>query len=266
MNYINFLKERRSVREYQDKDLSSDQISNINNAITEVEEAGARDYVKFHLVEDSDRFYELLDGKAGYAGVMIKAPAYIAMEYKEESLEALLQGAVFMEELITKLQGLDLSTAWITLGAASEEAREQLFGIHGDNISYALSVGKAKGKRPFDRPVTSSRLDVDQIVFTDRTFEHPAMEEVKNYGMRELFDALRNAPSHKNLQPWRFVLADGVVTLYLRADDNTNWSLTAGGIIMYYFQRLAEKMGLTGAWEIDIQEDGDFYKVGSFKL
>ena len=266
MDYMNFLKERKSVRDFKDIELSPDQYSNIENAIAEVEEMGAREFVKFYIVEDPDHFYNLMDGKAGYAGVMVKAPMYIAMEYKEESLMTLLEGAVFMEELITKIQAMGLGSTWITLGAATEKEKQEVFGLVADNVSYVLAVGEPKGKKLFDKPVTSTRMDVDELVFTDRTFETPATEEIKNYSMRDLFDALRYAPSHKNLQPWRFVLNDGTLTLYLVSGDNLNWTLTAGGIVMYYFQRLAERMGLNSTWEIDIVDEGDYLKVATFDL
>ena len=265
MEYMSFLKERKSIRDFVDVEMTPDTISNIENAIVEVDELGAGRYVKFSRIEDPVEFYEKLQGKAGYAGTMIEAPTYIVMEYKEEAPENILYGAMYMEELITKLHRLGLGTCWVTLGASSDEAVDELVGLLGDNVSYCLAVGEPKSKRPFDNPVTSSRKDVDEIVFTDREFKKSAVRELRDMNMLELFSALRYAPSHKNLQPWKFLINDDM-TLYLEKGNNLNWTLTDGGIVMYYFEKLVHMMGINGSWNVNIEDEGDYYKVGSFKL
>lgn len=266
MDYMNFLKNRKSVREFRDEDLNLEEIQAIEKAIDLVEESGADNFVRFSLVKNPEGFYKDLDGKAGYAGVMIKAPAYIAIEYKEVDTRNILEGAIFASELVTLLRELELDTCWLTLGENTKEAKEKHFGLVANNIFYAIAVGKAADPRPYSGHQFSTRKAVEEIVFVDHDFEKSAVNQLKDLNMLELFSALKYAPSNKNLQPWRFVLDKGKLSLYLIKGEDIVSTLTDGGIIMYYFQRLVENMGLKNPWLVDIKDLGDKWLVGTYQL
>lgn len=266
MEYMSFLKNRRSVREFRDEELRLEEVQALDKAIDDILESGADEFVRFSRVKNQQGFYEDLIGKAGYAGVMIQAPEYIIMEYKEIDTRNVLEGAVFASELVTLLKDLELDTCWITLGEATKDVREDHFGLVADNIAYAIGVGKAKEDRPYSGEKFSTRKSVDEIAFLDHDFSTSATDKLKDLNMLELFSALKYAPSHKNLQPWKFVIENDKITIYLEKGSDLINTLTDGGIIMYYFQRMAQSMGIKHAWEINIEDMGDYYRIGQYRL
>lgn len=268
MALMNFLKNRRSVRDFKDKDLKADDISNIENAIDEIHRDFPWDDVKLELITDGKEVYEELEGKAGYAGVMISAPAYILLRYKNRDKINSIKGAFLMGELNTKLVELDLGSCVITLDETLEAEKDKLFGITGKNIDYIVAVGYPEAKKPFNPEATSYRYAVEEIAFVDEDFERPAREKLDQLGMLELFNALRYAPSYKNKQPWRFLIGDGEVYAYVVNDEDLEHSLTDVGIIMYYFQEMTDQMGIRNNWEIvkDLDTTGDYVKVGRYKI
>lgn len=268
MAFMNFLKDRRSVRDFKDKDLKADDISNINNAIEEIERDFQWNDIKLELDTDGDVIYHILDGKAGYAGVMIKAPAYIMLRYGQNDKINKIQGAFVMGELISKLVKLDIASCVITLDENLVSEKEELFGLEGNNVDYLIAVGYPESKKPFNPEATSFRYAVEEIAFTDENLERPAREKLDQLNMLDLFNTLRYTPSYKNKQPWKFRIGDGEIFVYVKNDEDLDHALTDVGIIMYYFQEMAREMGIKNNWEIvkDLDLDADYIKLGRYKI
>lgn len=269
MDMNNFLKKRKSVRDFIHKDLNTDKISAIKDALVEVKDAKGADAVEFQLWENADAIHSQLNGKAGYSGVMIKAPAYITMSYNNVGPAYVIKGAYAMEALISKLNNLGLGTCWVTLYDQAKPAAREIFGEKGDMIDYVLAIGEPEAKKPFNPLPTSRRKSVEELVFLDEGFNKSAVEKLKKLNMLDLFSNLKNAPSHFNKQPWYFVLKDSEIDLFLKNDEDLLYSLTDGGIVMYYFAALAKLMGLDGEWKLVDTFDyvvGDKVKVGSYKI
>lgn len=268
MALMNFLKERRSVREFKDKELKADDISNVNNAIEEIERNFQWNDIKLELDTDGDVIYHVLDGKAGYSGVMIKSPAYIMMRYGHEDKINKIRGAFVMGELISKLVDLNVGSCVITLDKSLVAEKEELFGIEGNNVDYLIAVGYPEARKPFNPEATSFRYAVEEIAFTDEKLERPAREKLNQLNMLDLFNTLRYTPSYKNKQPWKFRIGDGEIFVYVKNDEDLDHSLTDVGIIMYYFQEMAASMGIKNNWEIaeDLDLGADYIKLGKFKI
>lgn len=265
----NFLKKRKSVRDFIQKDLSSDKISAIKDVLSEVKSAKGADAVEFQLWENAKDIQENLQGVAGYSGVMINAPAYVTMSYNNVGPAYVIKGAYAMEALITKLNNLGLGTCWVTLDDEAKPAERFLFGEKADTIDYILAIGEPQAKKPFNPLPISKRKTVEELVFTDETLKKSAIDKIKKMNMLDLFSNLKNAPSHYNKQPWYFVLKDTEMDLYLINDEDLRHSLTDAGIVMYYFAEMAKLMGLDGDWKLVDTFDyvvGDKVKVGSYKL
>lgn len=269
MDMNNFLRKRKSVRDFVQEDLSKDKISEIKDVLVDVKDAKGADAVEFVLWENSEEIQENLKGVAGYSGVMINAPAYITMSYNNVGPAYVIKGAYAMEALISKLNNAGLETCWVTLFDVAKPAERYLFGEKGDMIDYILAVGYPKAKTPFNPLPTSNRKTVEEFVFLDESFTKPAIEKLKQKSMLDLFYNLRNAPSHFNKQPWYFVLKDAELDLFLINDKDLKYSLTDGGVIMYYFAELAKFMGLEGEWKLVETFDyvlGDKVKVGTYRI
>lgn len=264
----NFLKNRRSVREFEARPLGLDEVSNLKNAISELSEEFGWDDIKLELIEDGSDIYRELDGKAGYAGVMVKAPSYITVQYSNRDKINYLKGAFILGELTTKIRALDLGNCVITLNDEIIETKKSLFGQAGENIDYIVALGFPKGKIPFTPEPTSSRKPLEEIVYTDESFKISAVDKLKDLNMLDLFSVLRYSPSYKNNQPWRFVVKDTEVLAFVENNDDLKHSLTDVGICMYYFQMLVKSMGIRNNWEIvsELVPEGEYIKLGRFKI
>ena len=111
----NFLKTRKSVREFKAKKLDRRAVQGINALIDGVRDKAAAYDASFTFVENGDKLYKQLEGKGGYAGVMIKAPAYIVLDVDNANADSYLYGAYYMEALITGLLDLGVASCWISL-------------------------------------------------------------------------------------------------------------------------------------------------------
>ena len=78
----NFLRDRKSTREYKDKDVSKETLEKIMEYGEDIEKEIGDKSFKFLLLKNGDKVYELLKGKGGYAGVMIKSLIILIRNFK----------------------------------------------------------------------------------------------------------------------------------------------------------------------------------------
>ena len=85
-----------------------------------------------------------------------------------------------------------------------------------------------------------------------------------------LFYYVKFAPSTQNSQPWRFVLKNDRVILYLE-EVNGKINYMDAGIIMYYFRILVAYLGLNNEWDLaenlnDENTINGYKEIASYKL
>lgn len=263
MLMTNFLQKRKSVRNFKNDTVPRDALENIKLLMNEIktEESG----ISFSLYENGKIVAEGLKGKAGYAGVMIEAPHYIALDIDNKKPLNLLIGGYCLEKLNTKIVDLDIDTCWITVDNVDVNTKKSIFGEKGTGIDYLIAFGYGEKKKLFDPEVTSSRLSVEEIVFAEKIGQPISIETLENYGVFDVFSSIRYAPSHKNFQPWRFVLKGTKVEAYMVKSDEDNRSLIDMGVILFYMEEMLKTIGINKKWTIDLK-DADNYYIGSFTL
>ena len=165
MLMTNFLQKRKSVRNFKTDTVPRDALENIKLLMDEMgtNESG----ISFSLYENGKIVAEGLRGKAGYAGVMIEAPHYIALDIDGDKPLNILKGGYCLEKLNTKIVDLDIDTCWITVDSVDADTKRAIFGENGTGIDYLIALGYGQKKKLFDPEVTSSRLNVEEIVFAD---------------------------------------------------------------------------------------------------
>ena len=258
----NFLQKRKSVREFKKTIAPISEIEKIKDYISNIEEV---EDVKFMFYENGKLIYEGLDGKAGYSGVMIKAPHYIAVKTIGENELNLIDTGYYLEKLNTFLVESGFDTCWITVDEVEISTMKGLFGGDGDKISYLIGFGYGVGKKLFKPETVSSRKDLNEIVFKDNLNNPISIEELENYGLLDILSSVRYAPSHMNFQPWRFVVKEGEIEIYMDKSSKDSRSLVDMGIVMYYFEEMAKTIGINKKWNIELK-DGDFLYIGNFKM
>ena len=264
MLMTNFLQKRKSVRNFKKDTVPRDSLENIKLLMDELDQEEGE--INFSLYENGKIVAEGLRGKAGYSGVMIEAPHYIALDITNDKPLNILKGGYCLEKLNTKIVDLDLDTCWITVDDVDAETKKAIFGENGVGIDYLIAIGYGQKKKLFDPEVTSSRLNVDEIVFADTLGNPISIETLENYGVFDVFSSVRYAPSHKNFQPWRFVLKGSEVHAYMVKSDEDSRSLIDMGVILFYMEEMLKIMGIEKKWTIDLKDDGKYYYIGSFTL
>lgn len=247
-----FLLTRKSVRTFKNKALSKQDIEQIGAIIAEINEG--LENASFELFTDGDKVHKNLDGKAGYGGVMIKAPAYIAMEVKEETSKAYILASYNFEKMISLLKDLGLGSCWVTAQDISKEDIKNTFGKENTSVKYLLALGYPPRELGFGQSNYSSRLGIEEFVFKNELGNKMEMEELEQRGLDDLFYYLRMAPSSYNSQPWRFVIEDENVKMYL-AEVRGIDSYVDAGIVLYYYDQLVRIIGHKSSWDINPSQD-----------
>ena len=93
MLMTNFLQKRKSVRNFKNDIVPRDVLENIKLLMDELDREESD--ISFSLYENGKIVAEGLKGKAGYAGVMIEAPHYIALDISDDKPLNILKGGYF---------------------------------------------------------------------------------------------------------------------------------------------------------------------------
>jgi nitroreductase len=269
MNMMNFLKTRKSTREFKKKAITEADLTKVESLIGSINEELSGINMKVKLYEYGQHIYDSLKGLGGYAGVMIESPHYIAFDFSAKDEKTLLLSGYNMEKLVTGLNNMDLGTCWVSLNGVDKERKTVIFGDTSSDYEAILAFGYPKPKNPFIHEPFSERLGVEELVFKEKLGEPITMDELEMRGLGDLLFYIRFAPSRFNRQPWRFVVHDTQIDLFVVEEGGDN-NLMDAGIVMYYCEELAKLQGIGTGWEInldDVEIEGKKYRhIGSFKL
>ena len=260
-----FLKSRTSTRDFKEMDLEADVLEKIDKIIdSEIIKLG-KDDLAFIIQTDGPSVYKALDGLAGYRGVMIDAPVYLALNTLNDNPASLVKGAYGVEALITEFNQMGLGTCWITVSDVEKNNKKSIFNYDKGEVNLLLAIGY-----PVDETVREHKFDdrkgIGEFVFLDKLGKKATNEDLEQRGLDELSSYARFAPSAFNAQPWRFVIVDDLIKLYIE-DYKGNVNLLDAGIIMYYIDKLGESISMGSDWEIEPEINDDKYVyIASKKL
>lgn len=269
MNMMNFLKTRKSTREFKRKGIAESDLMKVEKLVNSINEEMSGINMKVKLYEYGQHIYDSLKGLGGYAGVMIESPHYIAFDFSEKDQKTMLFSGYNMEKLVSGLNGLGLGTCWVSLNGVEVERKKAVFGDTSSDYEAILAFGYPKPKNPFIHEPFSERLGVEEIVFKEKLGNPITMDELENRSLGDLLFYIRFAPSRFNRQPWRFVVHDTQIDLFVVEEGGDN-NLMDAGIVMYYCEELAKLQGIGTGWAVNlenVQVEGKEYRhIGSFKL
>lgn len=254
----NFLKDRKSIRDFKNKKISRKTLNQIEEKCNQA----AGDGFEFTLLEDGKKIFKSLEGIGGYAGVMIKSPHYIGLNIKAEKKDSIIYSAYNMECLITEFTKMNIGSCWISLKKVDSNVKKDLFRVGEGNVEYLLAIGYAAAKNPFISEPASSRISLDDMVYNKEIGKQITIDELEHRGLNDLFYYIRFAPSSHNKQPWRFLLMDDKVILLLAYCEGDKISYIDAGIIMYYFENLTRVLGITNKWDLIDKPDCE---VGEYR-
>lgn len=253
----NFLKTRTSTREYKEKKLDDNTTRKIFDIVEAEAEKFGKENLSFLVNTDGESVYKALAGVAGYRGIMIKAPAYIALNALNNNPGSVVKGAYGMEEIITRLNELGLGSCWITVSDVETTVKKSAFNFTDGDVNLLLAVGY-----PLDDEVRQQRYDdrkpTEDLVFLGDFDTQATDEDLEQRGLNDIFDYAKFAPSTHNEQPWRFVIVDDEIKLYIE-NFKGDVNLIDAGIIMYYIDELGKSLAMPSGWDVNPEISSDKY-------
>lgn len=271
MLFHQYLRTRKSVREYKNNSLSKKQIELLQEQIKKDNLKLNEFDLNIEFFEKGESVYKLLEGEGGYFGKMIKSPHYIGISVKgEDDAKKYLNAAYTLAKYGKMAFDMELGTCWINLLGLSKKTEKDLLKDEDLDMHFLLAIGEANEPYIGLPKETSSRLSIEEIVFLNSLDNKMSLSEMKTWGLEELFYNIRNVPTNMNRQPWRFVVDNDKIQMYILGEDSPE-NLTDAGIMMFNFEKMAHDLGIRGNWsdlnskQMDSQNQ-KYFLVGIFDM
>ena len=272
MNYSALIQNRKSTREFTDKEINFSQLETIRNYYY--------NSVRRLLPEIRTELYcfgpgtgAALEGAAGYNQFLVGAPQYLVLLSEKHELAEINAGYV-MQDLLLKLSDMDLDSCWLTFTDSDDVKGVLGIDSHKDVVAIA-AFGYGK------KVVRRLRLNIRSMSNVDLVAKHRYMEPKRsvedmaflkewgnNHGLDTyigffgdtLWEALYAAtlsPSYLNRQAYGFLLKEGVVSLVSRPDHyNTKIDGDLSlGIVLLHFTAVAEELAGKLNWRFGLDAE-----------
>ena len=265
MNYSALIQNRKSYREFTDKEITFSQLETLRNYYYN----SARRLVpeirtELHVFGPGTG--AALEGAAGYNQFLVGAPQYLVLLSEKHAL-AEINAGYLMQDLLLKLNDMDLDSCWLTF-TDSEDVKGVLGLASDKDVMAVAAVGYGK------KTLRRLRLNIRSMSNVDVVAKHRYMEPKRcvedmaflnewgnNHGLDQyigffddtLWEALYAAslaPSYLNRQAYGFLLKEGSVSLVSRPDiynTRIDGDLSLG-IVLLHFTAVAESLAGKLKW------------------
>jgi len=261
MNVMEAIRQRISVRSYQEKSLQSKVRSELDKYCHSLTTGHFGAAVRFKLL-DLEPLGKDDMRRLGTYGMIKGANLYVLGAVKEER-GAFEDIGYCLEKIILKATALGLGTCWLG-GTFKRSAFASKMDLADDELLPAVTpVGYPANDVPvFDRLIRFSEGSKKRKPWRELFFNADgkrALEESEAGDYREALEAVRMGPSASNRQPWRIIMEKpGVFHLFLKESKIYNRILGKiriqnidMGIAMCHFELAARELGLSGRWNVD---------------
>ena len=269
MDYYNLAIKRESTRSFKKRPVSDRQLAELTGYFSQC--ARLVPEIKTDIRILGAEAGSLLKGCVGYHDLMIEAPHYLVIA--SEPAPSYLENAGFMgEDLVLKMTELEIETCWITINDEAEAGIR--LGLTEDmRVSALIAFGNATTMLPASRLDIKSvsdilikkrsgfvapKLAVDQAVYTAKWEESANISELPiNSSLYQAFIAACCAPSHLNLQRYRFILDGSRVLFVTLPDEQTSDSdrqLNVGIAMLHFAGVMGNHHGNGKGWSLGAPE------------
>lgn len=261
MNYRALIQNRKSFREFQNKQVLAGDLERISDYYSNSVRRLFPEIRTELRVFDTDA-RAALEGAAGYNQFLVGAPQYLVL-LSESHEHAYINAGYIMEDLILKLTEMDLNTCWLTF-ADSADVKKAL------KIDSQLNVAAIAAFGYGIKTTKRLRLNIRSMSDVDIVAQHQYVEPKRSvYDMafmetwgntRKLDDhigffdemlweslyAASLAPSYLNRQAYGFVIHPGGISLVSRPDAYNvpiDGALSLGTVLHHFTSVAEEWMG-----------------------
>lgn len=268
-NIAEIVRERRSVRTYDGRELSHEHKESLVSFMVNIENPYNLP-VKFKLLsaKENGLVCPVVSGTDLYVGGKMKRSAFA-----EEAF-----GYSF-EMLVLYAQSLGIGTVWLG-GTMNRPAYEEAMHLDSDEMMpCASSLGYASQKMSVRETMmrkaikANERLPFDKLFF-DGSFKVSLTEEKAGRFLKPL-EMVRLAPSAVNKQPWRVVVAENAAHFYLKRSKGFTVGSSLDmqkidiGIALCHFALAAKENDLNIAFSVNdpkIETDSDTEYIASYAI
>ena len=257
MNYSALIQNRKSFRQFKEKQVSSRDVAQVR----EYYDRSVRRLfpeIRTELQVYGTDARAALEGAAGYNQFLVGAPQYLVLLSEKHPMMHLNAGYL-MEDLILKLTEMNLDTCWLTF-ADSADVKKALLVDPGMEVAAIVAFGYGVKTTKRLRLNVRSMSDVDLVAqhryvepkrsvydmaFIDSWGNTYKLDEHIGFFDEMLWESLYAAtlaPSYLNRQAYGFVIHPGGISLVSRPDAyNTQIDGELSlGIVMHHFTAVAE--------------------------
>lgn len=266
MNYSAMIQNRKSVREFLERDVPQSAIAEIE-AYYHGECRRLLPQVGTALRSFGREVRAALEGSAGYENFLIGASEYLVL-LTEEDEHAGENAGYIMEDLVLKLTEMGFDSCWITFTDAAKV--KQALGIASSMqvaAIVAFGYGAKTAKKLRVNILSMSHIDtaakrqyfapkrsVEDLVYLERWGRTEGRDEFIGFYddmLWQAFYAASLSPSYLNRQPYAFVIRGSRVVLVQRPDAQTDACDAALGlgIVMLHFAGVASQWAGSSEWK-----------------
>lgn len=244
MSIIEIIKKRKSIRTFNDKQISAtiiEQIRNYIKSLTPPFDAKAR--IELICTTMGNKPVKL-----GTYGVISGANYFLTLIIDKDQDLAKIAGGYIFEQTILYCTSLGLNTCWLGGTFKAKDFAQQANVRDNEQVVIISPIGYQKEKRSFiDRMMSTgagskNRKPYTSLFFNDN-FETPLTENDK-YAIP--LNMVRLAPSAINKQPWRILKKGNFYHFYYIPG---HFSLNDIGIALCHFEQTARELNLKGHLE-----------------
>ncbi|MFU8786115.1 MAG: nitroreductase family protein [Candidatus Izemoplasmataceae bacterium] len=212
---------RKSIRTYRKEGLSDIDITKIHELIKNIESMAGpfKNAIRLNYHEN-----QYIDDekpkKIGTYGFVKNAKTFVSGKVNHSYLGLIDFGYLF-EYFILKATEINLGTVW--LGGTFNRKSFNILLSPQEVIPAITPIGYISNTQSFvDKVIRKSskgdnRLSFDSLFFQEN-FNTPL--DYKNNGLCEALNLIRLAPSASNKQPWRFLIKDQMLHVYIKRTPN----------------------------------------------
>lgn len=266
-NITEHIKNRRSVRTFDGRELSKTDIDNLT-AFAKTIENPYKIPVDFKLMNANEYGLD--------CPVTVGTDLFIGGKIKCTENASVAFGYSF-EAMVLYAQSLGIGTTWLG-GTMNRDAFEKAMELDDDEIMPCASpLGYPAKKMSIRESMMRKGVKADERlpfeeIFFDGSFGTPLSEE-KAGQWRDALEMVRLAPSAVNKQPWRVVVCDNTVHFYLKRSKGFNYNEKLDmqkidiGIALCHFDLTAKENNLNVVFEQNdpkIESDAEY--IASFRF
>lgn len=267
MNYSALIENRKSVREFRDKEVAASAIEELRAYYDKNVQRLVPEIATELVVLGTDA-RSALEGSAGYEDFLVGAPQYLVL-LSEAHPMANVNAGYMMEDLILKLTDLELDSCWITF-ADADKVKAALglsspmqvaaiaafgYGVRTQkrmrfNI-LSMSNVDISAKRAYYAP----KKDISELVSLNELDCRQGLDEVIGFYddmLWQSFYAAAKSPSYLNRQPYSFLIKGHELMLVKLNDQYTDAVSMALnlGVVMLHFGMVAEQWVGKIKWDL----------------